>query len=246
VEICLQEVSASYGSEPVLRQVSLRLAAGEQAAIIGPSGSGKSTLFKLLTLTTPPTTGIVEVGGHDLAKMSARGLRRHRSGVGVVQQQLGLVPNLRVAANLAIGRLGLAGFWGGLRQVVWPSRVELAAMRALLQRVGMTEFLHKRVDQLSGGQQQRVAIARALWQQPKLLVADEPVSSLDPMRAREVLTLLTGLARQENLLLVVSLHQFELAKEFFPRLIGLREGRVLFDKASEEVGEVEYRRLFEI
>ena len=134
----------------------------------------------------------------------------------------------------------------GLRQVVIPSRGEKGEMLKLLARVGLEDRLYSRVDHLSGGQQQRVAIARALWQEPQALLADEPVSSLDPARARDVLRLLTGICREDGLTLLVSLHQFELAREFFPRLIGLRAGRVVFDKPSGEVGAAEYAALYEL
>ena len=242
----LDKVSVKFGPVTAVDGVSLTVARGGHAAIVGPSGSGKSTLLRLLTGAVLPAQGRVLASGADLLSLGPRALRTLRADTGFIHQQGGLVPNMRVAANLACGRLGRCGLLAGLRQVVLPSRAERKAMQKLLARVGLAERLHSRVDHLSGGQQQRVAIARALWQQPQALLADEPVSSLDPARARDVLALLTTLCREEGLTLLVSLHQFALAREFFPRLIGLRAGRVVFDKPSAAVGEEEYRALYEL
>jgi phosphonate transport system ATP-binding protein len=242
----LEGVTVRFGPVTALTGISLSIAPGSHAAIVGPSGSGKSTLLRLLNGAVLPAEGSVRVEGAELTSLSSAALRRLRAHTGFIHQQGALVPNMRVAANLACGRLGHCGFFGGLRRVVLPSRTEKAEMHRLLARVGMAERLHSRVDQLSGGQQQRVAIARALWQQPRALLADEPVSSLDPARARAVLALLTGLCQEDGLTLLASLHQFDLAREFFPRLVGLRGGRVVFDKPSQEVGEAEYRALYDL
>ncbi len=246
MRLSLENVVVRYGTTAALRGVSLAAAPGEHVAVVGPSGGGKSTLLRLLNAAVMPAEGTVRVNDLELTNLPENKLCLHRSKVGFVHQQLALIPNLRVAANLAAAKLGQVGFLQGLRQVMFPNKKERAGMLALLARVGMQEYLHRRVDRLSGGQQQRVAIARALWQLPKLMVADEPVSSLDPMRAREVLELLTSLATQDGLTLMVSLHQLELAREFFPRLIGLRDGRIVFDKPSPEIGQAEFRELFEI
>ncbi len=242
----LERVTVRFGPVTALSGVTLDIAQGAQAAVIGPSGSGKSTLLRLLNGAVLPASGSVRIAGDDLAGLSPGALRELRARTGFIHQQGALVPNMRVASNLACGRLGHCGFFAGLRRVVLPSRREKEEMQRLLGRVGMAERLHSRVDQLSGGQQQRVAIARALWQQPRALLADEPVSSLDPARARAVLALLTALCREDGLTLLASLHQFDLAREFFPRLIGLRGGRIVFDKPSPGVGEAEYQALYDL
>jgi phosphonate transport system ATP-binding protein len=242
----LDKATVTFGPVTAVSGISLTAARGEQAAVIGPSGGGKSTLLRLLTGAVLPSQGTVRAGGADLAAMSEAALRKLRAATGFIHQQGGLVPNMRVAANLACGRLGRGGLFSGLRQVIMPSRAEKAEMLQLLGRVGLGDRLYSRVDHLSGGQQQRVAIARALWQQPQSLLADEPVSSLDPARARDVLALLTGICREDGLTLMVSLHQFDLAREFFPRLIGLRAGRIIFDKPSAEVGAAEYHALYDL
>jgi phosphonate transport system ATP-binding protein len=244
MSFALENIRYSYGTALALKDLNLNVAVGEQIAIVGPSGGGKSTLLKLTTRAIQPQQGRVCINGVDLATLTDAQLRRHRTSIGYVHQQLAMVPNLRVAANLAAARLGTTGFWGGLRRVVFPTKPELAAMSQLLARVGMAEHLTRRLDRLSGGQQQRVAIARALWQHPSMLIADEPVSSLDPTRAADVLALLTQLAKQDSLTLMVSLHQLDLARQFFPRLIGLREGVIQFDKPSADVGAAEFQQLF--
>ena len=153
-----------------------------------------------------------------------------------VPQDLGLVASLRVNQNVACGRVAKKGFWGLLRSLLWMSKKEKEEIFALLERVGMSEKIFERVDHLSGGQQQRVAIARALFQKPGAILADEPVSAVDPERARDLVSLLTSLAKEEGVTLVMSLHDVGLARQFFDRVVGLREGRVVFDGKADEEG----------
>jgi phosphonate transport system ATP-binding protein len=245
-EFSIRDVTVAFGAVRALDRVRLDVGAGERVAVVGPSGSGKSTLLRLLIGAVVPIEGEVLVAGRDLGRLSAEELRLVRSRVGFIHQHLGLVPNLRVLPNVACGRLGRAGFWSSVRQMLFPSKAMTGGIHALLERVGIGEKLHHRADRLSGGQQQRVALARALWQQPDALLADEPVSSLDPTRARSVLALLARMTAEEGLTLCVSLHQFEFAREFFPRLVGLRAGRVIFDRRSQDVGDAEFRALYEL
>lgn len=246
LEFHLQKVAVRYGPVEALRDVTLRLGAGERLALVGPSGGGKSTLLRLLVGGVRAAAGSVSAGGVDLGTLEGSGLRELRSRVGFIHQTLGLVPNLRVVQNVAAGRLGRLGFWAAARHVLLPPRAVQRDIQSLLERVGIGGMIHQRTDRLSGGQQQRVALARALWQQPEVLLADEPVSSLDPARARAVLSLLARMSEEEGLTLCVSLHQFDLAREFFPRLVGLRDGAVLFDKGAAEVGEEEFARLYDL
>jgi phosphonate transport system ATP-binding protein len=242
----LENVTVRFGPVEALRGVSLSAVRGEQLALVGPSGSGKSTLLRLLAGAVAPESVAIHVAGQLLANLTAGQLRRLRSQIGFIHQHLGLGPNLRVSANIAAGRLGAQGFWAGMKSVFLPGRRQLQEMESLLGRVGLTQRLHSRTDHLSGGQQQRVAIARALWQQPQLLVADEPVSSLDPARARAVLELLVRICREDGLSLIVSLHQLELARALFPRLVGLRAGRIVFDKPAADVGDAEFHALYDL
>jgi len=227
----LRGVSVDFGDRSALRAVSLSVERGAAVALVGPSGAGKTTLLRCLAGAQRPSAGAVYVAGADLYARAPSALRREQARVGFVHQDLALVPVLRVAQNVLAGRLGRFGTLRGLARVLAPRRAALAEVHRLLERLGIADQLFQRTDRLSGGQQQRVALARALYQEPTLLLADEPVASVDPERARDVIVLLTRLAREEGLTLVASLHDVELAREHFPRIVGLRGGVVQFDTA---------------
>ncbi|MDJ0976540.1 MAG: ATP-binding cassette domain-containing protein [Planctomycetota bacterium] len=242
----IEAASVQFASTLALSAVDLTVAPGEALGLVGPSGSGKSTLLRLLNGTLRPTEGRVLVGGQDLAALSRRALQRRRSRIGFIHQDLSLVPNLRVSQNVLAGRLGRMGFLASVRAMLFPGRKQVARAHGLLERVGIAEKLFERTDSLSGGQQQRVAIARALFQEPSALLADEPVSSVDPARAKDTVELLTRISREERLTLCMSIHNLELARTYFPRLVGLRGGRVVFDKPSSEIGESEFHALYDL
>ena len=162
-------------------------------------------------------------------------LRAVRAHIGFVHQDSALVPNLRVSQNVIAGGLGRASFFASARAMLWPARADLERAARILTRVGIGDKLFQRTDRLSGGERQRVAIARALFQDPSALLADEPVSAVDPARARDTVELLCELSRERGLTLVVSLHDIALAREFFPRLVGLRAGRIVFDQRTPDV-----------
>jgi len=229
-----------------LRPLELRIARGERIALVGPSGAGKTTLLGLLNATVRPDEGTVRVHGDDLAALGSRELRRHRSRIGVVSQHLGLVPNLRVSQNVVAGRLGRRSLAAAVRSMLLPHRRDLLAAHEILSRVGIPEKLFERTDRLSGGQQQRVAIARALFQEAEAILADEPVSSVDPARAADTIGLLAGLSQEREITLVASLHNVELARRFFPRIVGLRAGEVVFDGDPRKIREDEFARLYEL
>ncbi len=245
-DFALEGVSMRFDALTVLEDVSLRIDAGERVALVGPSGSGKTTLLRLLGGVLEPTGGGVRIGGAALAGMSPAALRAVRSQIGFVHQDHALIPNVRVAHNVATGRVGRRGLFGVMRDVLWPSRDTLAEMHALLDRVGIEEKLFERTDRLSGGQRQRVAIARALFQQPSAILADEPVSSVDPSRARDTVELLQSISRDDGITLCASLHNVELAREFFPRVLGLRDGCIAFDVPSGELSEDAVAELYEL
>ena len=211
---------------------------------MGPSGAGKTTLLRILGAELRPSEGRVFVGGRALADVSGTELRALRVGVGFIHQDLRLIPNLRVLHNVLLGNLGRQSLPGSLRGLLAPPRAEVLRAHELLERVGIGEKLYERTDRLSGGEQQRVAVARALFQQPHALLADEPVASVDPARARATLELLTEPARETGLTLCVSLHDLELARALFPRLVGLRDGRVAFDRPTSEVADAELVELY--
>lgn len=223
----VQRLSHAYGAAPVLREVSFDVAPGEVVAVIGPSGAGKTTLFRSITALVAPSGGRALVGNQDLAALGGRELARARGQVGLIFQQYNLVRRLSAADNVVIGRLvGLPAWRAVLR---CPGPEERAVAMECLDRVSMSAHARARADTLSGGQQQRVAIARVLAQRSSLLLADEPVASLDPASAASVLATLREVAHDEGIAVVCSLHQVDLVGSFADRVLGLRDGRLVLD-----------------
>jgi phosphonate transport system ATP-binding protein len=213
--------------------VSLTVGAGEHVAFIGPSGAGKTTLFRILNLTLRPTSGTLRLNDTDVATLSSATLRRARTRIGTIYQQHNLVGRLRVVHNVLAGNLGRWSTLTALGSLLRPRAADEAA-RALAQ-VGIPEKLYARTDELSGGQQQRVAIARVLIQDPDVILADEPVSSVDPTLAVSIVTLLRDMSNESRKTLLMNLHSVELALTYFPRIVGIREGRVHFDLSPDKV-----------
>ncbi len=240
----LEEVSVRYGSIHALRKVSLSIAAGERVALIGPSGAGKSTLLGLLNGSIAASEGEVYVDHQALARFDESALKRHRSRVGFVYQQHNLIPTLRVIQNVMAARLGRYSLFGALRRFLYSTSAEQEEVYALLKRLGIEDKIFQFVEQLSGGQRQRVAIARALYQEPHTLLADEPVASLDPARARETLALFSSIAKNDQLTLCMSLHQVELADKLIDRVIGIREGEVVLDTSSSALPQEDLEALY--
>ncbi len=235
----LEQVSKSYGSRNgavrALDSLSFGVKSGEQVALLGPSGAGKTTLFRLLNATLRPTSGLLKFEGRDLSAMSGRDLRSIRFRIGTIYQQPHLVPSLTVLENTLCGRLGSWSLLRTLRSLVVPTRDDIARATAALDSVGIADKRHARADELSGGQQQRLTIARVLMQDPQVILADEPFASLDPALTESVASLLMNLVRNGSRTLVATMHDVELALQLFPRIIGIREGRVVFDTSSETV-----------
>jgi len=229
----LRGVGARFGTHPALRGVDLTVHAGERVAVLGASGAGKSTLLGLLNGSLTPSEGVVEVLGHRIDELSPSGLRELQRRIGTVSQRLDLIDQVRVLHNVNAGRLGEWSVARALRSLVWPGA--LHDCRRALDRVGIGWALYERTERLSGGERQRVAIARLLLQSPELVLADEPVSSLDPTRAAEILDLLRAPAEQATLL--VSLHQPALARRHCTRAVGLRDGEVVFDLPVAELDD---------
>jgi len=233
VVVSARGVCVAFGDHVALDGFDLDVFAGERVAIVGPSGAGKTTALRLCTGSVGADRGTVSVFGHDLAQAGAGELSRVRRRVATVHQQLQLVGPLRVVHNVNAGRLGSWSRTRALRSLVRP--VEADTARAALGRLGIADKLLERTDRLSGGEQQRVALARALVQEPDLILADEPVSSLDPARADEVMDLLVEVVGEQSRTLIVSLHDFSLARRRCDRLVGVRAGRVAFDLPAADV-----------
>ena len=227
----ISAVSKTYGARQALDRVSLELAAGEMTALIGPSGSGKSTLLRA-------AAGLVAIDGGE-GRIAAFGetvqahgrvaghVRKIRARIGFVFQQFNLVGRLSLFANAALGLLARAPELKGLLGLWSPA--EKQVVMAALQRVGLADQAGQRADLLSGGQQQRAAIARALVQEARIIFADEPVASLDPVSARRVMELLGDLNRREGIGVFVSLHQVDYALRYCRRIVALKDGRIVYD-----------------
>jgi phosphonate transport system ATP-binding protein len=226
-------VRYSNGDAPAVDDLSLTVYAGERVALIGPSGAGKSTILRLASGLTLPMSGDVSVLGVDSAALGRRTNRSVRSRVGIVSQDFALVGPLRVASNVAAGRLGSWSWPKALRTLVRPGPME--EIIAALTKVGISEKVWDRADQLSGGQQQRTAIARALFQGPDLLLADEPVSALDPARSDAVMATLAESSAVAGRAMLASMHDAPLALRHCDRIVAMRDGRLHFDRPASEV-----------
>ncbi len=241
-----QQVRVEYESQFALKDVNLEIEAGERLALLGPSGAGKSTLLNLLGARRFASAGELRVGDRMLETLGTKEIQRLRSRIGFIEQDHRLVPNLRVSQNVLAGQLGRMSFPASLRRMLRPPKRELEKVLGILDRVGVGDKIFTRSDRLSGGERQRVAIARALYQDPGALLADEPVASVDPARARDTIELLTRLAEEDGLTLIVSLHNLELAREFFPRLVGIRQGRIVFDQSSSTLRDADFHALYNL
>ena len=218
----LEKVSVSFGDTEALRDLSL-------------GGAGKTTLLRLAGLALLPSSGTAYYQGRPTKDLSIAHLRQLRSEIGFIHQRLNMVPNLRVYQNVLLGKLGAKGLLFCGREMLFSSRKTLEEIYSLLKRLGIEDKMYSRTDRLSGGQLQRVAIARALFQSPTVILADEPVSSVDPARAEATVELLVSLARETKASLIVSMHNYELAAKHFSRLVGLKAGSVLFDAAPSDI-----------
>jgi len=214
----------SYGAAAALRDVSLTVCPGEFVALLGPSGAGKTTLFRCLARLIEPDAGEILLAGRAYHALRGRTLAAARHDIGVVFQQFNLIRRLTAIQNVLTGRLGSTPLWRVAVRRFGPDDRQRAF--AALEAVGLAAQAHQRADTLSGGQQQRVAIARAIAQQSRVLLADEPVASLDPETAVSVLTLLRFLARERGLAVLCTLHQPQLAVKFANRIIGMNAGHL--------------------
>ncbi len=222
------------GGHEALQRCAIAFERGAFNVLLGPSGAGKSTLLRSLNGLVPLTEGELHVAG--IGRVAdRRALHSHRRGTGMVFQQHQLIGRLTAHRNVLIGRLG---YHGTLRSMLPFAEADRVIAFEALERVGLLDHALRRVDQLSGGQQQRVGIARALAQQPRLLLADEPVASLDPATSARVLDLMRTICKADGITAVVSLHQVELARAFADRVVGIANGRIVFDGPPRNLDDV--------
>lgn len=235
MSIELQGAGVRHGQVRALDHVNLRIDAGERVAVIGPSGAGKSSLLHLMATAVQPSSGRLHLLGEQPWALSARARQRLRTRVALVHQAPPLPPRQRVVTAVLAGRLGQWGTLRGLLNLLHPT--DVSGARQVLGELGLADKVFVQCGQLSGGQLQRVGIARALYQQAEVLLADEPVSAMDPVLAEHSLGLLNRHARERGVTLVASLHAVDLALAHFPRIIGIRDGQVAFDCAAAAVAQ---------
>ncbi len=240
----LKGVTQYFGSGAALMDIDLKIYPGERVALVGSSGAGKSTLLSLLNGTILPSKGQVWALNRNLSQLSPRQLRLLQRQIGTVYQQFHLVDNLKVIHNVNAGHLGRWSFLKALWSLILP--LEVAVATIALEKVGIPEKIYARTDRLSGGQQQRVAIARVLVQNPAVILADEPISSLDQELRREIMDLLRKLTQEEGKTLVTTLHSLEFAWSHTQRIIGLRKGKILFDRPSNQVSSAMIEELYRL
>jgi len=227
---------------PVLKDISLNIAGRGITAIIGPSGTGKSTLVRCINRLADPNGGEILFLGQDLATLRGGALRKARRHIGMVFQEYNLVERLSVIENVLCGRLGYVAVWRAwLRK--FPAQDVDRAFR-LLDAVGLGDFATQRADQLSGGQRQRVGIARALMQEPDLVLADEPTSSLDPKTSVEIMELIASRAGERDIPVIVNIHNVELARRFADRIVGMSKGEIVFDGASQALEDRHLKQIY--
>lgn len=244
----IRDLAHTYdGKRFILKDINLEIEAAEIAVMVGPSGVGKSTLLRCINRLTQPTRGSVKVFGEEVVSASRIQLRQIRRKIGVIFQQFNLFERQTVIDNVLLGRLGYLDSWRSLlyfpKLVYKDTDYELA--KQALKEVDLEEFACQRVINLSGGQKQRVAIARALVQQPKIILADEPVSNLDPYLARDIMFLLTSIAKKKRLTIFASLHSIELAQSYAGRIIGIAQGKIIYDGNPKEINEKTIRKIYE-
>ena len=241
--LTLRGLSKEYvPGKPVLRGIDVEVSALGITAVIGPSGTGKSTLIRCINRLVEPTSGEIVFQGRDLARMRGVDLRHSRRQIGMVFQEYNLVERLTVMENVLCGRLGYVSPWRAWRRR-FPAE-DIARAQSLLETVGLAGFANQRADALSGGQRQRVGIARAVMQQPRLLLADEPTSSLDPRTSVEIMQLLADVARSHRIPVLVNMHDVSLARRFADRILGMSGGRIVFDGPPAQLSDATLTQIY--
>ena len=240
----VKDLCASYSSSgpEILKGISFDVAENDFLAIIGPSGAGKSTLIRCINRLVEPTSGQIYFHGQDVTQLSLRELRKIRRGIGMIFQEFNLIDRMSVMDNLLSGRLG---FTGNMRTLFKAfKRQDIDSALKLLERVGLSDQVDKRADELSGGQRQRVGIARALMQDPKLLLLDEPTSSLDPKISREIMNLVKEMAFELKVPCLCNIHDVQLAMDSCNKIIGIQEGTKMFEGTPESLNKEKLQEIY--
>jgi phosphonate transport system ATP-binding protein len=241
--LIIRRLSKAYvPGKPVLHDIDVAIAAEGITAIIGPSGTGKSTLIRCINRLVEPTAGEILFDGLDLARVSGVALRHARRQIGMGFQAYNHVERLSVLENLLCGRLGYVSPWRAWRRKFPPA--DIGRAQSLLDTVGLAGFANRRADALSGGQRQRVGIARAVMQQPRLMLADEPTSSLDPTTSVEIRELLADIARSHRIPVLINMHDVALARRFADRILGMAGGRIVFDGAPAALSDTMLKQIY--
>ncbi|MCB4822414.1 phosphonate ABC transporter ATP-binding protein [Roseicella aerolata] len=238
----LQGLTRCFGAVTAVDAVTLTVPAGQMVGVIGRSGAGKSTLLRMINRLTDPSSGRILHRGRDITALRGPALRRWRTGCAMIFQQFNLAPRLDVLTNVLVGRVNHVPAWRALTRL-WPEADRAIALSALAQ-FDMAQLAAQRAGSLSGGQQQRVAIARALVQEPQVILADEPVASLDPRNAALVMGALAAINRDFGITVLVNIHSLDLARAYCERLVGLDAGRLVFDGPAAALTEAAARRLY--
>ncbi|WP_331236136.1 phosphonate ABC transporter ATP-binding protein [Natronorarus salvus] len=234
--LVVEDLRKTYDTgDEALKGVSMEVTGNEVVSIIGPSGAGKSTFIRCINRLTEPTGGRVILDDTEITALSKKELRKARRDMGMIFQEYALVERLTVMENVLSGRLGYTSSFDAFRRKFAGEDVSRA--RATLDRVGLAGMEDKRADELSGGQRQRVGIARAVIQRPKILLVDEPTSSLDPESSRAVMDLLTEVAADEDIPVLINIHEVDLAVEYADRIHGLADGRKVFEGTPDELDD---------
>jgi phosphonate transport system ATP-binding protein len=242
MKIAFESVEKRFGGATAVRSFTATLERPQMVGVIGRSGAGKSTLLRMMNRLTDASGGRIMVDGTDILTLRGRALRQWRRDCAMIFQQFNLVPRLDVATNVMLGRLCGMGALASLFAVF--SRQDVDDAVAALERLGIAEHAAKRAEALSGGQQQRVAIARALMQQPRLILADEPIASLDPLNAKLVMDALREIHERDGKTVICNLHTLDTAREYCDRVIGMRAGEIVFDGPAHELTPAAARAIY--
>ncbi|MDQ6982885.1 MAG: phosphonate ABC transporter ATP-binding protein [Mariprofundus sp.] len=243
MDIKITHLHQNFGGAPVIRDMDFSVMSGERIAFLGPNGVGKTTLFRHMNLMITPAAGGVELDGAAISTLSVKEVRAMKRRIATIYQQHNLIPRFKVINNILAGRLGQWSTTRALFSLLIKS-LDVDDVRDVLEKTGIADKMYWRTDRLSVGQQQWVAIARALYQNPDLLLADEPCASLDPRNAEKLIRLLVNWSKQHNTTVIASFHDVELALAYFPRIIGLKDGAVFFDLPAGQVTKQHLQDLY--